>query len=257
MKRIGTNSDAIARYDPAILVGFDGKRFYNEALGYAGMARNTANLPYSLSFYVWDNSLVDPLFMEGLEADEILIQADTLEELAHKMPDIDEEQFLKTVEQWNGYVEAGEDPDFGRPVEGLTKIEQPPFHAVILQPQPYITLGGVKTDVDSRVIRADGTPIPGLYAAGQVTGCYAEMEGLMYLGGVGQAMAFGMQAGKLAAQEARFWGASPRGSHFLAFQAGRGARCFSSRSRSPRCFSSMPRGPGRRRARLRGGATGS
>ena len=67
-------------------------------------------------------------------------------------------------------------------------------------PQYYITFGGVKTDLDSRVLTDDDRVIPGLYAAGVVTGTYAEQEGLVYYGGFNQALAWGLQAGQLAAQ---------------------------------------------------------
>lgn len=85
---------------------------------------------------------------------------------------------------------------------GTVRLEQPPFFAVRLDPRPYMSLGGIKTDVDSRVLDESGNPIPGFYAAGVCCGSYWEQEGLVYNGGLNQAVAFGYQAGRIAATEA-------------------------------------------------------
>jgi hypothetical protein len=64
-----------------------------------------------------------------------------------------------------------------------------PLIAVRLNILTRKTLGGLQTDLDSRVISADGQPVPGLYAAGEVAGFggggvhgYAALEGT-FLGG--------------------------------------------------------------------------
>ena len=82
---------------------------------------------------------------------------------------------------WNGFVEKNADDDFGRgaraydqwlgdplhhPNPSLGKIETAPFHAVDMVPGDVSTYGGVVTNEVGGVIRADGTPIAGLYATG-------------------------------------------------------------------------------------------
>lgn len=59
----------------------------------------------------------------------------------------------------------------------------------------------MKVDVDGRVLDDADQVIPGFYAAGCVCGSFAEQEGAFYLGGLGQALAFGMQAGRNAAAQ--------------------------------------------------------
>lgn len=127
--------------------------------------------------------------------------ADTIEELAAQIC-MDPEVLVETVERYNGFVDAGEDADFGKNMPGTTRLENPPFFALTLRPRPFVSYGGVRTDVDSHVLTADGTPIPGLYASGIVCGCYPEQEGLAYNGGLNQALNYGFQAGYKAAQEA-------------------------------------------------------
>ena len=73
------------------------------------------------------------------------------------------------------------------------------FYAIPVICMPYANYGGVKIDIENHVIGTDGEIIPGLYAAGTVTGIYAEQEGLFYCGGVQQGLFYGMQAGRNAA----------------------------------------------------------
>ena len=98
----------------------------------------------------------------------IIIQADTLEELAQKIG-IQPAQLTATISQYNACVEQGHDPEFHKSAFGL-KVEQAPFYATPRQPSVHHTMGGLKIDVRARVIGKDGEIIPGLYAAGEVTG---------------------------------------------------------------------------------------
>ena len=98
----------------------------------------------------------------------IIIQADTLEELAQKIG-IQPAQLTATISQYNACVDQGYDPEFHKSAFGL-KVEQAPFYATPRQPSVHHTMGGLKIDVRARVIGKDGEIIPGLYAAGEVTG---------------------------------------------------------------------------------------
>ena len=98
----------------------------------------------------------------------IIIQADTLEELAQKIG-IQPAQLTATISQYNACVDQGHDPEFHKSAFGL-KVEQAPFYATPRQPSVHHTMGGLKIDVRARVIGKDGEIIPGLYAAGEVTG---------------------------------------------------------------------------------------
>ncbi len=98
----------------------------------------------------------------------ILYKADTLEELAAQIG-CPAENLIASVEKYNSYVDAGEDPDFGKNVFG-TKIETAPFYAVIEKPSVHHTMGGVKINANAEALNEAGEVIEGLYAAGEVTG---------------------------------------------------------------------------------------
>ncbi|KII76630.1 NADH-dependent flavin oxidoreductase [Vibrio renipiscarius] len=98
----------------------------------------------------------------------IIIQAETLEELATKIG-VPQDVLTHTIEQYNGYVAQGHDPEFNKSAFGL-KVEQGPFYATPRQPSVHHTMGGLKIDTKARVINKEGEIIPGLYAAGEITG---------------------------------------------------------------------------------------
>jgi fumarate reductase flavoprotein subunit len=198
----GYYDGALAPADPAIAVNLEGKRYLNEDMVNYAIGKATYQQTNQTGFYVFDSRFDAHVVYDGEEVmtkdDTIYYQADTLEELAMRM-NCDEQGFLDEIERYNGFVDSGEDLDWGRDMTVVSKIEQPPFFAFPITPQYYVTFGGVKTDIDSRVLTDDDRVIPGLYAAGVVTGTYAEQEGLVYYGGFDQALAWGWQAGENAA----------------------------------------------------------
>ena len=186
-------------YMPGILVNYDGVRYCNENLGYSLTGYHTHQQRFHIGWYVVDSAHSALVIPEDLST-EIVAVADTVEELGHRMQ-VNAEAFAAEVAKYNGYVDAGADPDFGKALDGCAKIEAAPFYAVPIYPMPYQTYGGIAVDVDGHVLADDGAAIPGLYAAGICTGSFAAQAGLFYLGGVSQSLAFGRQAGKNAAAE--------------------------------------------------------
>lgn len=182
--------------DPAIVVNFEGKRFYNEHLGYNGMAREGAMQTHQLCFYINDAKMDSTWATDGCDA---VLFGDTLEELAEKLC-IPADTFVAEVERYNQFVANGVDEDFGKDLSEVWAIDTPPYYALVMTGRHYVTLGGIATDVDSHVLMADGSVIPGLYAAGVCCGSYWEQEGLLYYGGLNQALVYGWQAGRFAAQ---------------------------------------------------------
>ena len=82
------------------------------------------------------------------------------------------ETVVETLTNYNSYVDAGHDPEFGRLL--LAKLEAP-YCAVRVMPCEIITYGGIARNENSEVIRADGTVIPGLYTAGEASANSAYM----------------------------------------------------------------------------------
>lgn len=95
---------------------------------------------------------------------------DTLEEVADHFG-LPKDAFLKQMEDYNAFVAAGVDEQFGKTIpEAAQPIETAPFYATRLWPKVHHCMGGVKTDVDTRVLDVRLNPIEGLYAAGEITG---------------------------------------------------------------------------------------
>ena len=92
--------------------------------------------------------------------------ADTLEELAEKIG-CPADALLATVERWNDYSRQGKDPEFDRRTDFGT-IEVGPFYAYPYIPQTMGSHGGLRADIDARIIDVNGNPIPRLYGAGTV-----------------------------------------------------------------------------------------
>jgi succinate dehydrogenase/fumarate reductase flavoprotein subunit len=134
----------------------------------------------------------------------------TLEELARACG-IDPAGLVATVERFNAGARRGEDPDFGRgstpfnryggdpsvgPNPSLAPLAKGPFYAVRIVPGSFGTFAGLATDARARVLGADDTPIPGLYAVGNDQA--SVMGGHYPAGGIniGPAMTFGYIAAK-------------------------------------------------------------
>ena len=122
-------------------------------------------------------------------------KADSLTALAERAG-IDSAGLNRTVAHYNAAQEVGQDPQFGREHMPLP-IAKPPFYAIQLQSWVLTGYAGLAVDKDLRVTRADGTPIQGLYAAGELLGTGAFM-GRSYCGGmlVTPALTFGRLLGQ-------------------------------------------------------------
>lgn len=130
-------------------------------------------------------------------ASGIIVQADTLEELANKLGFVDADVFTDTVIRYNGFVDAGVDEDFGRDPASMVKIETAPFYAIEVWPSLLNTQGGpVRKALTSRVLDEEGDEIPRLYSAGELGSRF----GLVYHGSGNTTEA--CMSGKIAAEDA-------------------------------------------------------
>ena len=123
---------------------------------------------------------------------------DDLEALARawEMP---EGALQDTLERYNGFVRAGTDAAYGKRIlEDAAPIAEPPFYAIRTWPKVHHTMGGVHIDAEARVIGHDLNPVPGLFAAGEITG---GVHGAVRLGScaVTDCLVFGRIAGRHAA----------------------------------------------------------
>jgi len=210
----------------AILVDQSGVRYMNEGGSYElycqTMFERNRTVPAIPSWAIFDASYTARYPVGGLKLGKktaswadvgYLKQGDSIEALAVQIG-CDPATLKATVERWNGFVDAGEDADFGRgkraydkwlgdpfhgPNPALGRIDKPPFYAVEVVPGDVSTYGGAVTDLYGRVTRADGAPIEGLYACGVST---ASVMGGVYPGAgasIGPSLTFGYVAAKHAA----------------------------------------------------------
>lgn len=126
------------------------------------------------------------------------VYAETLEELAEKL-NMPYENVKATIESYNEHVENDTADEFGR-VSYTVKINPDgPFLAYPRKPAAHHTMGGVEINTNAEVLNAQGNPIDGLYAAGEITGV---VHGGNRLGGnaVSDFLVFGKTAGTNAAK---------------------------------------------------------
>jgi len=123
-------------------------------------------------------------------------QADTLEELAEMIYRGNQYQRVRlthladTIEQWNGFVDEGEDSEFerGQADAPMHRLDQPPYFAASIMVVWHDSYGGLRIDRNCRVLDMQSKPIPGLYAGGEASG-----GGQMH--GLGRALVHGYIAG--------------------------------------------------------------
>lgn len=120
---------------------------------------------------VW---LSSPAGIQPLKDAGLIRQADSIADLA-AAAGLPASALEETVQRWNSSVQAGEDPDFarftaGKPDPAARALVKAPFFALQLFPMTRKSMGGLAIDARTRVLDEQGRPIPGLYAAGEVTG---------------------------------------------------------------------------------------
>ena len=125
----------------------------------------------------------------------IIVEANTIEELAEKTG-INKDNLVATMSRYASMQQAGVDEDFGRNAMEVP-LTQGPYFAGLAKPAIHHTMGGVKINTDTQVLKEDGTAISGLYAAGEVVG---GVHGANRLGGnaVADIVVFGRISGEKA-----------------------------------------------------------
>ena len=188
------------RGDGAILVNANGERFIDEVGTRDVVSAAEIAQPGSYSWLIVDQAMVDASsVIQGYIKKGYTKTGATYEELAKEL-DIDPAAFANTMETWNGYVEAKNDPDFGR-TSFANPLNNGPYYAIKVTAGVHHTMGGVTINSATEVLKEDGTVIPGLFAAGEVTG---GVHGANRLGGTAVAdfVVFGRIAGESAANYA-------------------------------------------------------
>ena len=158
------------RGDGAILVNQKGERFTNELLTRDAVSAAELAQEGQYAYILFDQHLRDNLkAIEKYVTNGLTVQADTIEELAEKLS-IDPATLAKTLADWNEAVKTQNDAAFGRTTGMNADLSTPPYYAIQIAPGIHHTMGGVKINTSAEVINTEGNVIPGLFAAGEVTG---------------------------------------------------------------------------------------
>ena len=158
------------RGDGAILVNQSGKRFTNELLTRDAVSAAELAQEGCYAYIIFDQHLRDNLkAIEKYVTNGLTVQADTIEGLAEIL-NIDPAVLAKTLADWNAAVAAQKDEEFGRTTGMGNDLSTAPYYAIKIAPGIHHTMGGVKINTNAEVINTEGNVIPGLFAAGEVTG---------------------------------------------------------------------------------------
>ena len=189
------------RGDGAILVNANGERFTDEVSTRDKVSAAEIAQPGSFSWLIVDQAMADASnVIQGYITKGYTKQGATYEELAKEI-EVDPAAFAATMEKWNGCVEAKTDADFGR-TSFANPLNTAPYYAIKVSAGVHHTMGGVVINSSTEVLKEDGSVIPGLFAAGEVTG---GVHGANRLGGTAVAdfVVFGRIAGSSAAAFAK------------------------------------------------------
>ena len=188
------------RGDGAVLINAEGKRFIDEVGTRDVVSAAEIAQTGSYSWLVVDQAMVDASsVIQGYIKKGYTVTGSTYEELGEAMG-VDAAAFAETMEKWNGCVEAKNDPDFGR-TSFANPLNTAPYYAVKVTAGVHHTMGGLKINANTEVLNEKGEVIPGLFAAGEVTG---GVHGANRLGGnaVADFTVFGRIAGAAASDYA-------------------------------------------------------
>ena len=188
------------RGDGAVLINAEGKRFIDEVGTRDVVSAAEIAQTGSYSWLVVDQAMVDnSSVIQGYIKKGYTVTGATYEELAKAMG-VDEAALAETMNNWNGYVEAKNDPDFGR-TSFANPLNTAPYYAIKVTAGVHHTMGGLKINPNTEVLNENGEVIPGLFAAGEVTG---GVHGANRLGGnaVADFTVFGRIAGAAASDYA-------------------------------------------------------
>jgi fumarate reductase flavoprotein subunit len=175
----------------AVLVNQAGRRFISETADPVSVAMAVRAQPGKLAYLLFDDRTaraagVRNPFLAHVILPKTARRAGSLADLARQLM-LEDAGLARTVDTLNANLELGGDP-FGRDLEHRL---EPPFHAIRVTGSRRRSLGGIAVDAGARVVREDGTAVPGLFALGGVIGGLARGEPADELLGLATLMALG------------------------------------------------------------------
>lgn len=197
---------ANSRFDGAVLVNKEGKRFTNEGGRRDVISQAILSQTDSCAYLVWGNEIESVGKMtelhrteyENLEANKLIVKANTLEEAADFFG-IDAQSLASEIAKFNGFAADKKDTEYNK-TGALQKIETGPFYIEKVAPATHHTMGGVAINEKAQVKSENGGLVDGLFAAGEVVG---GIHGTNRLGGnaITDVITFGRIAGTSVLQK--------------------------------------------------------
>ena len=159
------------RGNGAMMVNREGNRFCSEMATRDVMSKAILNQTGKTAYLVFDMGVRKSLkAIEGYVKQGLLTEGETPEALAQKLG-IPAESFASTIASYNQIQASGNDAEFGRKASEMPRpLTEGPYYAVEVGPAIHHTMGGIKITPNAEVLDTNGNVIPGLYAAGEVTG---------------------------------------------------------------------------------------
>ena len=182
----------------AILVNKNGERFFNELSTRDLVSKAIMEQEGGFAYLIFDQQVRDKLSaIETYVSAGLVEEADNLSDLASKIG-VDSETLIKTVADWNDTINNSKKDAFNRTTGMDQPISVAPYYAIKVAPAIHHTMGGVQIDTQAQVLSKTGAVIPGLFAAGEVTG---GVHGANRIGGnaIAEVIVFGRIAGQSAA----------------------------------------------------------
>jgi fumarate reductase flavoprotein subunit len=177
---------------PWLYVNNEGERFMNEDLPWGYECNQIVQQSDRKAWAVWDDkfaqevpimhsqccknmgpptNLWSPSQLEDALARGNVLKADDIGSLAQRMG-VPVAAFGATVNRYNAMAFNGRDEDFGKHPDRLTTLRKPPYYACQMEVRYMVILGGLRINTRLEVLDTDRRPIPGLYAAGNVSGSF-------------------------------------------------------------------------------------
>jgi len=204
---------ALSQYhsEHALLINERGMRFCDESYGDHANTAHTVRQPRSRAICFWDSRAhaayaTVPVVSVGVPLDKMQVAlenggkgviAETLDAVATfaDAHGFDGAATRATIEAFNHQARHGWEKMAPPRTDDFAALDKPPFYALIVHPAITFTFGGLTIDTGARVLRTDGTPVPGLFAAGSDAG---GAFGRGYAGGLALAATFGITAARSA-----------------------------------------------------------
>ena len=199
---------ADARFDGAIMLNQEGKRFVEELQRRDVLSEAILNQTGQYCWVLWNDNIGKISNTVKAHANEyeaftkqgIMTTCDDLKCIAD-FTKIPFDQLQKTVKRVSDMAGKGNDKDFNHR-SGLVDMQQGKYYVIKAVPSTHHTMGGVRINEKAEALTAEGKVIPGLWAAGEVTGV---THGTNRLGGNAYTdiIVFGRIAGEAAAKAAK------------------------------------------------------